>query len=80
MATSEVDACFEDFICPRDSLEMEEVPSPASGRMLSTVALRDTDRATSRLRNAKPRAALERDSGFPESEPTRRPRECSAWC
>jgi hypothetical protein len=48
--------------------------SPASGRMLSTVALRDTDRAKSRRRNAKPRAARELDPGFDAPEPARRRR------
>jgi hypothetical protein len=42
--------------------------------MLSTVALRDTDRAKSRRRNAKPRAARELDPGFDAPEPARRRR------
>ena len=48
--------------------------SPASGRMLSTVALLDTCRAKSRRRNAMPRAARELDPGLDASEPARQPR------
>jgi hypothetical protein len=55
----------------RVSAEEAEEAFPASGRMLSTVALRDTDRAKSRRRNAKPR---ELDPGFDAPEPARRRR------
>jgi hypothetical protein len=58
----------------RVSAEEAEEAFPASGRMLSTVALRDTDRAKSRRRNAKPRAARELDPGFDAPEPARRRR------